>query len=86
MTIRYHDGTMQRIMVQADETLLRRARSVAADRGVSLAQLVRDALERELGTGGPQPEIRSAGSFASSERDLSRRASDDEYEPPPFRS
>ena len=37
MTIRYHDGTMQRIMVQADETLLRRARSVAADRGVSLA-------------------------------------------------
>ena len=77
---------MQRIMVQADETLLRRARSVAADRGVSLAQLVRDALERELGAGGPQPEIRSAGAFASRSGDLGRRASDDEFEPPPFRS
>jgi hypothetical protein len=76
---------MQRIMVQADETLLRRARSVAADRGVSLAQLVRDALERELGTSGPQPEIRSAGAFASGEGDRARRATDDAYAPPPFR-
>ena len=78
---------MQRIMVQADEALLRRARTVAADRGVSLAQLVRDALERELGTGGPQPEIRSAGAFASGAGDLARRTSDDDaYVPPPFRS
>jgi hypothetical protein len=77
---------MQRIMVQADETLWRRARSVAADRGVSLAQLVRDALERELGTGASQPEIRSAGAFASGDGDRARRASDDAYVPAPFRS
>jgi len=39
-------------MVQADEELLRRARERATDRGISIAQLVREAIERELGSDG----------------------------------
>lgn len=77
---------MRRMMIQADEALLERARRLADDRGVSVAQVVRDALEREVGPSAPQPEIRSAGAFDSGRDDLSRRAADDEYAPPPFRS
>ncbi len=74
-------------MIQADEALLDRARRRAADRGVSVAQLVREALERELGPAAPLPDIRCAGAFGSGEGDLARRASTGtDYEPPPFRS
>lgn len=74
------------MMIQADEALLERARRRAADRGVSVAQVVRDALERELDPAAPQPEIRSIAAFDSGCEDLGRRAADDEYVPPPFRS
>ena len=67
-------------MVQADEELLRRARRAAARRGVSIAQLVRDALERELGPGRQPPPL-STGRFRSAAGDLSERASRDEFEP-----
>jgi len=77
---------VKRIMIQADEELLARASRRADDRGVSVAQVVREALERELGPARPQPQVRCAGAFASGRRDLSQRASVDEYEPPPFRS
>jgi hypothetical protein len=45
----------RRVMIQADEELLARARKVAGERGVSFPQLVRDALEHELddAAGGP---------------------------------
>jgi hypothetical protein len=39
---------MQRVMIQADQTLLERAQHAAHERGVSFPQLVREALEREL--------------------------------------
>lgn len=77
---------MQRFMVQADETLIERLKQRAADRGISVAAVVREALERELGPTAKPPEIRSIGAFASEGGDLSRRASADEYEPPSFRS
>lgn len=73
-------------MIQADEALLERARRRAADRGVSVAHVVREALERELGSRDPQPEIRAVGVFDSQRGDLARRADRDEYTPPPFRS
>lgn len=73
---------MKRIMIQADEALLRRARRAAARRGVSIAQIVRDALEREVG-GGRQPPPLSTGRFRSTEGDLSERAGRDEFEPDP---
>lgn len=74
---------MRRIMIQADEELIERARRRAAERGVSIAQIVREALEKELGT---QPRPLSFASFDSGVGDLSRRASEDEYEPEPWRS
>ncbi|MDP2710045.1 MAG: hypothetical protein Q8O56_02395 [Solirubrobacteraceae bacterium] len=78
---------MQRMMFQADEALLARARRRATDRGVSVAQVIREALERELGSDAPAPEVRSTGAFRSGRGDLARRASDGtDYEPPPFRS
>jgi hypothetical protein len=76
---------MKRIMIQAEESLLRRARQVAARRGVSIAQLVREALQHELGEA-RQPIPLSSGKFRSWTGDLSARASRDEFEPDPWRS
>ena len=73
---------MKRMMIQADEGLLRRARRAAARRGVSIAQLVRDALEHELGPERQPPPLWT-GKFRSATGDLSERASRDEYEPDP---
>lgn len=83
--LRYHDVTMKRIMIQADGELLERARRRAAERGVSIAQVVRDALEKELEEE-PPPLPRSLGKYRSGTADTSGRASDDEYEPDPWRS
>lgn len=76
---------MKRIMVQADERLLDRARRRAAERGVSVAQVFRDALERDLGEDSAPPSLTSIGIVRSNTGDLSRRASDDAYEPEPYR-
>jgi hypothetical protein len=72
-------------MIQAEERLLERARQRASERGVSVAQVVRDALERELGDEQPPPPVTSIGVISSEHGDLSRRATDDEYEPEPYR-
>jgi hypothetical protein len=47
---------MQRVMIQADRTLLERAQRVAHERGVSFPQLVRESLEHELALGTAQPK------------------------------
>ena len=48
---------MNRVMIQADNALLERARRAARERGVTFPQLVRDAIEHELGprSGAPRP-------------------------------
>lgn len=77
---------MKRMMFQADERLLERARLRAAERGVSVAQVVREALERELGYDDAEPRpLVSIGAISSRSGDLSRRASDDEFAPESFR-
>ncbi len=76
---------MKRVMIQADERLLERARRRAAERGVSVAQVFRDALERDLGDETPPPPLTSIGAVRSDEDGLARRASEDEYEPEPYR-
>ena len=77
---------MKRMMIQADERLLERARRRAAERGVSVAQVVRDALEKELGYDEtPPPPVACIGAVSSARGDLSRRAAEDEFEPEPFR-
>ena len=76
---------MKRFMIQAEEELIARARDMAHRRGVSLAQVVRDALEKELGVPA-RPRPRIIGAFPSGKRDLARQASDtSEYQPPPWR-
>jgi hypothetical protein len=68
---------MKRIMIQADPQLLERAKRVAHERGVSVAQVVRDALEKEVGA--PQRKRPSfVGAFSSgggkpSARELTER-------------
>ncbi len=77
---------MKRIVIQADERLLDRARRRAAERDVSVAKVVREALERELGyEQDPPPPATCIGAVSSETGDLSRKASDDEFEPEPYR-
>ena len=67
-------------MIQADRSLLERARRLAHDRGVSFPQLVRDALERELGAGERPVALTCAGVIATDGAARGR-----EYEPDPWR-
>jgi hypothetical protein len=71
--------------VEVDAELLERARRVADKRGVAVPQLVRDALEHELGDEEPQAPFSLIGAFTAGRSDLSARASSDEFEPRPFR-
>jgi hypothetical protein len=79
---------MQRLMIQAEPELVERAKRHAAERGVSVAQAVREAMEHEFGSAAEEPTpppLTCIGAFSSGRSDLSRRASEDEYEPEPFR-
>jgi hypothetical protein len=77
---------MRRLIIQADEDLISRTRQHARRRGVSMAQVVRDALEREIGNEDRPPAVTIVGAASSRAGDLSRRAGDDEYEAEPYRS
>lgn len=68
-------SVMRRFVLQADDGLLERAREVAHERGVSIAQVVRDALEKELGPPPGRPTSRLIGAFESGEPDNARKAS-----------
>lgn len=71
---------MKRFIVQADDDLIRRVKKRAVDRRVSVAQVVRDALEGALGDKDRQPVPLSIGRFRSGRRNNdSERASNDEY-------
>jgi len=71
--------------VEVDAKLLERARRVADQRGVAVPQIVQEALEHELGDEKPQPPFSLIGAFTAGRSDLSERASNDEFEPRPFR-
>lgn len=73
--------------VELDAELLERARRVARERGVAVPQLVREALEHELGPEqeGEQPPLTCIGAFSSGRGDLSEMASRDVFEPEPSR-
>jgi hypothetical protein len=80
---------MQRLMIQAEPELVERAKRRAAERGVSVAQVVRDAMKSELGSVGEEripPPLTCIGIGRSGRTDLSRLASEDVYEPAPWRS
>jgi hypothetical protein len=79
---------MQRIMIQAEPELIERAKRRARERGVSVAQVVREAMEHELALDEDErvpPPVTCIGVGRSGRSDLSRLASEDVYEPEPFR-
>jgi len=72
---------MQRVMIQADRTLLERAQRAAHERGVSFPKLVREALERELAMSAASPKPLSCVGIIST----GGRAGAGTYEPDAWR-
>jgi hypothetical protein len=72
---------MKRVMIQADDELLERARRVARERGVTFPQLVRQALERELAPGKRPTQRLGCVGVISTQGEARRR----EYEPDAWR-
>jgi hypothetical protein len=79
---------MQRLMIQAEPELVERAKRRARERGVSVAQVVREALEHELSSPEEEvpPPLTCIGVFNSGRSDLSRLASDHIFMPRSWRS
>jgi hypothetical protein len=73
--------SVEHVMIQADEKLLERARQAARERGVTFAELVREALERELAPAArPARQLACVG-VISTHGEARRR----EYEPDAWR-
>jgi hypothetical protein len=77
---------LRRLMIQAEPELIERAKRRASERGVSVAQVVRDAMEHEFGSSDEHvpPPLTCIGIGRSGRTDLSRLASEDIYEPDPW--
>jgi metal-responsive CopG/Arc/MetJ family transcriptional regulator len=74
---------MERTTISLPENLLKRLRMVAAERGISMAELIRKAVEDAVGQHRPQP--RSLGVGASGHADTARRAAEERPEPRSWR-
>jgi hypothetical protein len=74
---------MQRLMIQAEPELIEQAKRKAAERGVSVAQVVREAMQHELEPDEERipPPLTCIGIGRSGRSDLSELASEDIYEP-----
>jgi len=71
--------------VELDADLVRRAEREAERRGITLTQLVEDAIKRELADEPQQPPFSLIGAFSSGRSGLSKLASEDNFEPDSFR-
>jgi metal-responsive CopG/Arc/MetJ family transcriptional regulator len=74
---------MTRTTVSLPEELLTRLRLIAAERGTSMAALIRQALEETVRRHRPRP--RSLGAGASGRSDTARRTAWERPEPRPWR-
>jgi len=74
---------MRRTTIVTPEHLLKRLRQMAADRGTSMAELIREALEEKVRSHRPPP--RSLGLGASGHRDTARRAAEERPQPRSWR-
>lgn len=83
----YHSrvAKSQTTTVELDAELAERVRREAEGVGITFRQFVTGALERELTNGPPQPPFSMIGAFSSGRGDLSKLASEDVFEPEPFR-
>lgn len=74
----YHDD-MERTTISLPEQLLKRLRLLSAERGVSMAEVIREAIEETVSRHRPQP--RSLGIGASGHTDTARRTGEERPEP-----
>jgi plasmid stability protein len=74
---------MRRTTIVASEELLKRLRHMAAERGQSMADLIREALEEKVASDRPRP--RSVGLGASGYTDTAQRAGHERAEPRAWR-
>lgn len=74
---------MQRTTVSLTKDLLKRLRLIAAERGSSMAALIREALEEKSASYRPKP--RSLGLGDSGHQDTSRRAGEERPVPRSWR-
>ena len=74
---------MQRTTIVAPDELLKRLRRMAAERGTSMADLIREALEDKVR--GARPRPRSLGMGASGYSDTAQRAGEERAVPRSWR-
>ena len=83
----------EKAIVEIEGDLLAQARRIARERGMEVPELVHEALEHEIGPAAPgpigdegeQPPLTCIGAFRSGRGDVSKLASEDVFEPEPFR-
>jgi metal-responsive CopG/Arc/MetJ family transcriptional regulator len=75
---------MTRTTISLPEELLRKLKILAAETGVSMAELIRQTMEHRVGAT-KQPRPKSIGVIDSGESDLSERAGDMKFEPRSWR-
>jgi metal-responsive CopG/Arc/MetJ family transcriptional regulator len=78
-----HNDDMHRTTIVTPEHLIKRLRQMAADRGTSMAELIREALEEKVGSNRPRP--RSLGMGASGHADTAQRAGEERPQPRSWR-
>lgn len=74
---------MNRTTLTLDEETRRRLRRIAAERGISMAAVIREAIDDAVERHAPRP--RSLGIGASGTHDTARRAGDERPEPRSWR-
>jgi hypothetical protein len=74
---------MNRTTLSLDDNVRKRLRRLAAERGVSMATFIREAIDEKVDRSGPKP--RSLGIGASGTSDTARRSSEERPEPPAWR-
>ena len=79
MNIYCHNDDMKRTTIMADDETLEKLRALAHARGVSFAQVAREALEQKAEEYRPRPSCLGVGS--SKRRDVSRYAGVGRTEP-----
>jgi len=74
---------MERTTLMLPDETRERLRRIAADRGVSMATIIREAIDEKVSTVRPRP--RSIGIGASGTTDTARRSGDERPAPRPWR-
>jgi hypothetical protein len=74
---------MDRTTLTLPAEVRRRLRTLAAERGVSMATVIREAIDEKLA--GARPRPRSLGIGASGRQDAARRSADERPEPRSWR-